>query len=118
MGYTFIEDVAFVEDDKTFDVSVAADDGTFNAKIAGTNDKLDADTITVKDDVSALFGQQVKVVHNGDNEAVGVYAVESSILATVVVNDLPEMDADATTAKIGGTTYASPWSKTVKVKTK
>ena len=89
---------------------------TLNASAAFGGDAIENDdgvsvptgTIRSEEDYSALFGQQVRLLYkttNGRTTVYGIYAHESSILASGTVNSLPDMDADDTSFTFGGTTY-------------
>ena len=63
--------------------------------------------LTSSEDYTDLFGQQVKIIYNVDDPDViyGIYASDSSVVATGASGELGDIDDTARTIKVDGTTY-------------
>ena len=106
--YAYLKDVDYNEDKEQYEYTLSA--GAEFGAAALTVDQFTASgTVAMKEDLSKLYGQKVKVVYTKKNSSVdkvyGIFATESSVLASGVVGDLPNtVDADADSVKLNGTT--------------
>ena len=104
--YGYMTNVSYNEDkdEYTYTLSAAANFGA----AAIPADAVTVSSLTTSIDASDLYGQQVKVIYKDDskNTVYGIFAYDSSVLATAVVGDLPDdLDADDTSMKVDDVTY-------------
>lgn len=112
--YGFVDGVSYNEDSEDYDISI---DGTvapasggarppaFGALVADKRAKFSGTSVTFGEDLTNLYGQQVKVVYNDDDEALGIYAVDTTVESTVVGKLPSSLAATSTSVKVNGTTY-------------
>ena len=97
----------------TYDVAKAQWTYNFNstsawfngADLTNATNKIGAESLKCADDYTDLFGKQVKVIYNDstNDEVYGVYLNDSAVLATGATGQIGDIDTDADTAVINGT---------------
>ena len=101
----FLTAVEYDKDSKEYTYTIDGSDPVFGAE--ALEDDVADNTFKSTEDLSALYGQKVKVVYK-DNKSRTVYGITasgSSVLATVVAGKDLALDADKDSIKVNGTTY-------------
>lgn len=101
IGYGFLTGSNYDEDKDVYEYELSTDAFGTTAEIKKPAPK----SVSFDNDVSDLFGQQVKVVYDAKTEDVyGIFANDSSVLYSGIVADLPST-ISGTSIKVDGTTY-------------
>lgn len=79
----------------------------FGGNAVATNKAIGTVALTAEDNYTGFYGQQVRVVYNVKNNDViyGVYANDSSVIATGATGEIGTIDSSAKTVEINGTKY-------------
>ena len=107
--YAYLTKTEYDSDKKTYTYSHS--DSAFGGDLLTANDDVLSSSIVVKsaNDYSELFGQKIKVVYKDDAKAgypvYGIYAADSKVVVSTVVDKLPTIKADDETVKIGDVEY-------------
>ncbi len=101
--YAYMDGISYNDDKDEYTYSFRTEAAFGGAAIS--SDALVLPSVKTSDDYSDLFGQRVAVVYknNNDKTVYGMYASESSIVATGIVDDIS--DIDGKDLKIDGTKY-------------
>ena len=107
--YAYLTKTEYDSDKKTYTYSHSAT--AFGGDTLTADDDVLSSSIVVKsaNDYSELFGQKIKVVYKNDAKAgypvYGIYAADSKVVVSTVVDKLPTIKADDETVKIGDVEY-------------
>ena len=106
--YAYLTKTEYDSDKKTYTYTYATANGTFGGD-GITTDALSGITVKSANDYSELFGQKIKVIYKDDakagNPVYGIYAADSKVVVSTVVDKLPTIKADDETVKIGDVEY-------------
>ena len=106
--YAYLTKTEYDSDKKTYTYSYGTASGTFGGDEI-TTDALSGITVKSANDYSELFGQKIKVVYKNDakagNPVYGIYAADSKVVVSTVIDKLPTIKADDETVKIGDVEY-------------
>ena len=107
--YAYLTKTEYDSDKKTYTYSHST--SAFGGDPLTADDDALSNSIAVKsaNDYSELFGQKIKVVYKDDAKAgypvYGIYAADSKVVVSTVVDKLPTIKADDETVKIGDVEY-------------
>ena len=107
--YAYLTKTEYDSDKKTYTYSHS--NSAFGGDTITADDDALSSSIVVKsaNDYSELFGQKIKVVYKNDAKAgypvYGIYAADSKVVVSTVVDKLPTIKADDETVKIGDVEY-------------
>ena len=107
--YAYLTKTEYDSDKKTYTYSHS--DSAFGGDTLTNDDDVLSSSIVVKsaNDYSELFGQKIKVVYKDNAKAgypvYGIYAADSKVVVSTVVDKLPTIKADDETVKIGDVEY-------------
>ena len=104
--YAYLTKTEYDSDKKTY--TYTYDDEAFGGDEI-TTDALSGITVKSANDYSELFGQKIKVIYKDDakagNPVYGIYAADSKVVVSTVVDKLPTIKADDETVTIGDVEY-------------
>ena len=106
--YAYMDGAEYDEDRDEYNYTFDVATGAFGGSDIDNDEDLSEPALSFGEDVSDLYGHQVKVIYKNDTAKTvyGIYANESTVLTSGVIGDIPtDLTAADSSAKINDVTY-------------